>query len=220
MAAPTGHVGPGGGGEEEEEETEEEEDEEGEEEEGLRAVFPRDPELFAESFPARRRFRLCGRVLRIAELHGPGLGTAGNVWEAALSLCRFLGEQRLDLGGRRVLELGAGTGIVGIFAAMLGAGGGAEVTLTDRPAALPQLRENVRQNFPGGSPEGVAGGGPAGAGAALGAGPAPLPPQIPPGAGLRHRLLRRDPERDIEIYGLTPREGEQLTGGWGGPEGD
>ncbi|XP_027563359.1 EEF1A lysine methyltransferase 3-like, partial [Neopelma chrysocephalum] len=39
-------------------------------------------------------------------------------------------------------------------------GAGAEVTLTDRPAALPQLRENVRQNFPGGSPEGVAGGAP------------------------------------------------------------
>lgn len=41
----------------------------------------------------------------------------------ALSLCRFLGEQKLELAGRRVLELGAGTGIVGIFAAMLGAGG-------------------------------------------------------------------------------------------------
>ncbi|NWQ72019.1 EFMT3 methyltransferase, partial [Neopipo cinnamomea] len=131
-------------------------EEEKEEEKGLRAVFPRDPELFSEAFPARRRFRLCGRVLRIAELHGPGLGTAGNVWEAALSLCRFLGEQRLDLGGGRVLELGAGTGIVGIFAA----GGGAEVTLGGRPAALPQLRENVRQNFPGGAPGGVAGGAP------------------------------------------------------------
>lgn len=41
----------------------------------------------------------------------------------ALSLCRFLGEQNVELAGRRVLELGAGTGIVGIFAAMLGAGG-------------------------------------------------------------------------------------------------
>lgn len=42
----------------------------------------------------------------------------------ALSLCRFLGEQNLELAGRKVLELGAGTGIVGIFAAMLGAGPG------------------------------------------------------------------------------------------------
>ncbi|NWV79849.1 EFMT3 methyltransferase, partial [Dasyornis broadbenti] len=118
-----------------------------EEEAALRAVFPRDPALFAEFFPEQRRFRLCGRVLRIAEHHGSRLGPAGAVWEAALSLCRFLGEQNLELAGRRVLELGAGTGIVGIFAAMLGA----EVTLTDRPAALPQLRENVRRNFPGGA---------------------------------------------------------------------
>ncbi|XP_017659219.1 PREDICTED: protein-lysine methyltransferase METTL21B-like, partial [Lepidothrix coronata] len=185
----------------------------------------------------------------------------------ALSLCRFLGEQRLDLGGRRVLELGAGTGIVGIFAAMLGA----EVTLTDRPAALPQLRENVRQNFPGGSPEGVAGGAPRVRALRWGRDQRRFPPKFhlvlgsdivydprafgpllgtlrhlvaPPGRALlsarrrggdagtprffgqmlppffRVQLLRRDPEGDIEIYGLTPREGEQLTGGWGGPEGD
>ncbi|XP_015472014.2 EEF1A lysine methyltransferase 3, partial [Parus major] len=122
MAAPESHVGTGGGRgaeeengegeEEEEEEGEEEEEEEEEAEAALRAVFPRDPALFSELFPERRRFRLCGRVLHIAEHHGPRLGPAGAVWEAALSLCRFLGEQNLELAGRRVLELGAGTGIV------------------------------------------------------------------------------------------------------------
>lgn len=38
----------------------------------------------------------------------------------ALHLCRFLEEQRVELRGKRILELGAGTGVVGIMAARLG----------------------------------------------------------------------------------------------------
>ncbi|XP_049653669.1 LOW QUALITY PROTEIN: EEF1A lysine methyltransferase 3 [Accipiter gentilis] len=150
MAAPGCHVGVGvrwevvagtgtGEGTEEEEEA------------ALRSVFPRDPELFADAFPVERRYRLCGRVLRIAQHHGPRLGPAASVWEAALSLCRYLEEQRFDFRGRTVIELGAGTGIVGILAALLGG----DVTITDQPAALDQIRENVRLNFPveGGRPQ-------------------------------------------------------------------
>ncbi|XP_054662786.1 EEF1A lysine methyltransferase 3 [Grus americana] len=153
MAAPSCHVGPGtrreaaaaattGGEEEEEEETETEGEEPGVG--ALRSVFPRDPALFADVFPVERRYRLCGHVLRIAQHHGPRLGLAASVWEAALSLCRYLEEQRFDFRGRTVIELGAGTGIVGILAALLGG----DVTITDQPAALEQIRENVRLNFP------------------------------------------------------------------------
>ncbi|XP_057254159.1 EEF1A lysine methyltransferase 3 [Pezoporus wallicus] len=160
MAAPARHVGAGtrwetaaggeGGTETEGEwegEEEAEEEAEGEEEAAgaLRAVFPRDPALFADTFPVLRRFRLCGRVLRIAQHHGPRLGLAANVWEAALALARFLEQQRFEFRGRSVIELGAGTGILGILAAMLGG----DVTITDRPVALDQIRENVRLNFPG-----------------------------------------------------------------------
>ncbi|KAM6038931.1 EEF1A lysine methyltransferase 3 [Theristicus caerulescens] len=165
MAAPGCHVGagarraagPGAGGEAEPEpEPEEEEDPEEEAEpeaEGagagaLRSVFPRDPALFADAFPVERRYRFCGRRLRIAQHHGPRLGPAACVWEAALSLCRFLEEQRCDFRGRRVIELGAGTGIVGILAAFLGG----DVTITDQPAALDQIRENIGLNFPGAAP--------------------------------------------------------------------
>ena len=44
------------------------------------------------------------------------------VWDAALVLAHFLERNRssFDLCGKRVLELGAGTGIVGLAAAALG----------------------------------------------------------------------------------------------------
>ncbi|CAN0225805.1 unnamed protein product, partial [Ectocarpus sp. 8 AP-2014] len=41
------------------------------------------------------------------------------LWEGSLLLCAYLVE--LDLQGKSVLELGAGTGIVGMLAAKLGA---------------------------------------------------------------------------------------------------
>ncbi|XP_037227184.1 EEF1A lysine methyltransferase 3-like [Falco rusticolus] len=272
MAAPGRHVGTGarrvaaaGGGKQEakeeteedaEEETEEETEEEAEEKEAgaLRSVFPRDPALFGDAFPVQRRYRLCGRVLRIAQHHGPRLGPAGTVWEAALSLCRFLGEQRFDFRGRTVIELGAGTGIVGILAALLGG----DVTITDQPAALDQIQENVRLNFPAaaaapqvralvwGRDEGAF---PAGYGVILGSDIVYHPPSFAPLLRtLRHlcgphsiallsakmrgggdgdprrffhqmlpphfhiQLLQREPEEEIEIYGVTCR----MDGGGGG----
>ncbi|XP_075593676.1 EEF1A lysine methyltransferase 3 isoform X2 [Balearica regulorum gibbericeps] len=269
MAAPSCHVGAGTrreaaaatGGEEEEEEEEEGEAEEETETEtegeepgvgALRSVFPRDPALFADVFPA-------------------------------LSLCRYLEEQRFDFRGRTVIELGAGTGIVGILAALLGG----DVTITDQPAALEQIRENVRLNFPPsatvrpqvrslvwGRDEGSF---PREYEVVLGSDIVYHPPSFPPLLGtLRHlcgprslallcakarggdggsrhffrrmlppyfrvRLLRREPEEEIEIYGVTcraggdPREeggvvggahpaavslGEGLAPGWGCPDGD
>ena len=57
----------------------------------------------------------------IAESPGQ-LGIGGKVWDAALTLVRYLRAERSTLlEGRRVLELGAGTGIVGMCCALLGA---------------------------------------------------------------------------------------------------
>ena len=48
-----------------------------------------------------------------------------------------------SLPGKVVVELGSGTGIVGITASVLGA---REVVLTDLPYALTNARENIQLN--------------------------------------------------------------------------
>ncbi|XP_054473593.1 EEF1A lysine methyltransferase 3-like [Anoplopoma fimbria] len=106
--------------------------------------FPADDCLFADTFSQETVFTLSGQQLRITQVFGANLGVAAPVWEAALHLCGYLEEQSVELRGKRVIELGAGTGVVGILAARLGA----VVTLTDLPLTLPQLKSNVSANMP------------------------------------------------------------------------
>eukprot|EP00550_Attheya_septentrionalis_P002531 CAMPEP_0198286020 /NCGR_PEP_ID=MMETSP1449-20131203/5201_1 /TAXON_ID=420275 /ORGANISM="Attheya septentrionalis, Strain CCMP2084" /LENGTH=432 /DNA_ID=CAMNT_0043983639 /DNA_START=143 /DNA_END=1438 /DNA_ORIENTATION=+ len=70
-------------------------------------------------------------------------GTGLNVWDGAILLAKYLEARPNKVKGQRVLELGAGCGLVGIVAATLGA---REVMLTDLPYALPLLTENVMAN--------------------------------------------------------------------------
>ena len=56
------------------------------------------------------------------------VGLGGQLWPSAAALCRWLRSQHAEVVGSSVLELGCGTGAVGIYAAALGA---ASVTLTD-----------------------------------------------------------------------------------------
>ncbi|XP_074255260.1 protein N-lysine methyltransferase METTL21A isoform X4 [Saimiri boliviensis] len=48
------------------------------------------------------------------------LGVAAVVWEAAIVLSTYLEMGAVELRGRSAVELGAGTGLVGIVAALLG----------------------------------------------------------------------------------------------------
>ncbi|XP_067352290.1 uncharacterized protein [Channa argus] len=66
------------------------------------------------------------------------------MWPAALALCCYLDNNRekVNLQGKEVLELGAGTGLVTIVASLLGA----SVTATDLPEVLSNLRANVMRN--------------------------------------------------------------------------
>jgi len=70
------------------------------------------------------------------------------VWDAALLFCKLLDRCGCDFSAtfwkeKRVLELGSGTGAVGISVASLF---GSSVTVSDLPALLPLLQHNVRLN--------------------------------------------------------------------------
>ncbi|OWZ05985.1 hypothetical protein PHMEG_00021825 [Phytophthora megakarya] len=74
----------------------------------------------------------------------PGnLGIGGKLWDSCLVLTRYLAAHQELLVGKRVVELGSGLGLVGIFCAMLGA----RVTLTDMQDVIPLLDYNIRLNF-------------------------------------------------------------------------
>ncbi|XP_053150988.1 EEF1A lysine methyltransferase 3 isoform X5 [Hemicordylus capensis] len=82
--------------------------------------------------------------LYASPIHPTPDGTQANVAFPALALCDYFEAQKLNFWGKKVIELGAGTGIVGILAALLGG----DVTITDLPVALKQIEENVHRNLP------------------------------------------------------------------------
>ncbi|XP_031708119.1 protein N-lysine methyltransferase METTL21A [Anarhichas minor] len=89
------------------------------------------------------QFRFADHDLRLAQ-DWKKLGVAAVVWDAAVVMCMYLEMGKLELKGKGVIELGAGTGLVGIVAALMGA----KVTITDREPALDFLSANVKANLP------------------------------------------------------------------------
>ncbi|XP_056403222.1 protein N-lysine methyltransferase METTL21D [Hyla sarda] len=85
-----------------------------------------------------------GSVLEIRQLSSGDVGCV--VWDAAIVLSKFL-ERRESaepglFPGKYVLELGSGTGIVGIMAATLGA----NVTVTDLEDLQDLMKKNIESN--------------------------------------------------------------------------
>lgn len=65
------------------------------------------------------------------------------VWDASVALAKVLERNQFLVEGRNVLEIGAGRGLCGICAALLGA---ASVVITDLPYVLEPIREELALN--------------------------------------------------------------------------
>lgn len=93
---------------------------------------------------AVRERTLCINHLREQQISEHGVG--GNLWGPALVFCRLLGSHLHPpgpyLSGKHVIELGSGTGTVGLAAAALGA----TVTLSDIQKVLPLTARNMKDN--------------------------------------------------------------------------
>ncbi|GCB65546.1 EEF1A lysine methyltransferase 3-like [Scyliorhinus torazame] len=112
--------------------------------EHLCSVFPNEVGLFSDYYTEESSYQFCGHVLKITQNFSADLGVAAPVWDSALALCQYFEEQKVSFCERKVIELGAGTGIVGILAVLLGG----DVTITDLPHALKQIENNVLANVP------------------------------------------------------------------------
>ena len=91
---------------------------------------------------SERNFTFAGKSLEIQQSWNE-VGVAAVVWEAAIVLARYLEQLGQRLKGKKVIELGAGTGLAGMVAALLGA----TVTVTDRKMALNVTKTNAEKNF-------------------------------------------------------------------------
>jgi len=85
--------------------------------------------------------------------------TGGIVWDAGLVLISYMNTLAPSScgggkGNRRALDLGSGTGVVGMAIYQLGLVD--SVTLTDAASQIDLIKQNVQRNFPGNNSIGVA----------------------------------------------------------------
>ncbi|XP_078089371.1 EEF1A lysine methyltransferase 3-like [Mustelus asterias] len=90
------------------------------------------------------KYEFCRYNLKISRFINANLGFSAHVWDAGVALCRYFEKEKINFTGKKVIELGSGTGIVGILAALLGG----YVTMTDKPKVLKQIETNVSINIP------------------------------------------------------------------------
>jgi predicted nicotinamide N-methyase len=77
-----------------------------------------------------------------AQISNHMVSTSSTVWDCSIVLAKMLERMNLDLVGTKVIEIGAGRGVVSISAKLLGA----DVVATDMPQALPALRSTLELN--------------------------------------------------------------------------
>ena len=108
------------------------------------ALVPYDPStaILSPFYAKERTFEFAGRTLTVFQ-NWNDVGVAAVIWDAAIVLGRYLEKTATRLQGKKVIELGAGTGFAGIVASLLGG----NVTITDRKMALNTTRMNVEGNL-------------------------------------------------------------------------
>ncbi|MBN3314547.1 MT21D methyltransferase, partial [Atractosteus spatula] len=107
-------------------------------------------DLEGESYFMREIEKRDGSCLRIKQCSKGDVGCV--VWDAAIVLAKYLETEQFyqpseginTWANKTVVELGAGTGVVGLMAATLGA----HVTLTDLEDLQPLLELNIRDHLP------------------------------------------------------------------------
>eukprot|EP00794_Sanderia_malayensis_P003377 gene3377-3865_t len=106
------------------------------------------PTGFLQTFQSTERsFNFLSRSIHIRQ-DWEGSGVAGVVWDAAIVLATYLQTLSLrpndfSLENKKIIELGAGTGLVGMVSCLLGG----DVVITDTSKALECTKENVNRNL-------------------------------------------------------------------------
>ncbi|XP_064598548.1 protein N-lysine methyltransferase METTL21A-like [Liolophura sinensis] len=106
------------------------------------AIVPYDESSLPLFHKPVREFHI-GRQKIVVKQNWKELGVAAVVWDAAAVLCEYLDQNQHLVDGRTIIELGAGSGIVGIIAAYLGG----RVTITEREVAMGYLNSVVHDNI-------------------------------------------------------------------------
>lgn len=105
-------------------------------------------------FDATSAFTIRDVVVSVGEVGNSGKGTGLTTWDGSVVLAKHLEHARAsELVGKRVLEVGAGTGLAGLSAALLGA---REVVLTDLAYTMENLSRNAVQTLDNARLAGVA----------------------------------------------------------------
>ncbi|KAI9916150.1 hypothetical protein PsorP6_016952 [Peronosclerospora sorghi] len=101
--------------------------------------------MYGFSIAADETFMINGREVKIREVGNSGKGTGLTTWDGSVVLAKYLEhKRRADIAGSRVVELGAGTGLAGISAALLGA---RQVLLSDLDYVVENLANNVHETL-------------------------------------------------------------------------
>ncbi|XP_076088300.1 protein N-lysine methyltransferase METTL21A-like [Mytilus galloprovincialis] len=106
------------------------------------AVVVYDESKLSPLVKTSRTFNFANIELVIKQDWG-NLGVAAVVWDAAIVLCEFIEKYKEEFKNKEVIELGAGSGIVGIVAALIGA----NVVITDREQVYPYLKRVLKDNL-------------------------------------------------------------------------